>query len=62
MVSYNDVMRAGYEMLKEEFDVVYGAKDAAKIESALYMGGIVNTIYALRKLFEDTKKEDEKSH
>lgn len=62
MVSYNDVMRAGYEMLKEEFDVIYGAKDADKIESALYMGGVVNTIYALRKLFEDTEKEDEKSH
>lgn len=62
MVSYYDVMKAGYELLKEEFDVIYGAKDAAKIESALYMGGVVNTIYALRKLFEDTEKENEKSH
>lgn len=61
MVTYYDVMRAGYELLKEEFDVIYGAKDADKIESALYMGGVVNTIYALRKLFEDTE-EDEKSH
>ena len=62
MVTYYDVMRAGYELLKEEFDVIYGAKDADKIESALYMGGIVNTIYTLRKLFEGTEKEDEKSH
>ena len=62
MVTYYDVMRAGYELLKEEFDVIYGAKDADKIESALYMGGVVNTIYTLRKLFEDTEKEDEKSH
>lgn len=61
MVSYYDVMKAGYELLKEEFDVIYGAKDADKIESALYMGGVVNTIYALRKLFEDTE-EDEESH
>lgn len=61
MVTYYDVMRAGYELLKEESDVIYGAKDADKVESALYMGGIVNTIYALRKLFEDTE-EDEKSH
>ena len=61
MVSYYDVMSVGYEMLKEEFDTVYGAKDADKIESALYMGGVVNTIYTLRKLFEDTEKENEKS-
>lgn len=62
MVSYYDVMKAGYKLLKEEIDVIYGAKDADKVESALYMGGIVNTIFALRELFEDTEKEDERSH
>lgn len=62
MVSYYDVMKAGYKLLKEEIDVIYGAKDVDKVESALYMGGIVNTIFALRELFEDTEKEDERSH
>lgn len=56
MVSYYDVMKAGYELLKEEEDVIYGTDANDKAESALYMCGIVNTIYTLRKLFEDTEK------
>ena len=62
MVSYYDVMKAGYELLKEEVDVIYGGDAKDKSESIMVMAGIVNTVYALRKLFEDTKKEDEKSH
>lgn len=62
MVSYNDVMRAGYELLKEEVDVTYGGDAKDKSENIMVMAGIVNTVYALRKLFEGTEKEDEKSH
>lgn len=62
MVTYYDVMSAGYELLKEEVDVVYGGDAKDKSESTMVMAGIVNTVYALRKLFEGTEKEDEKSH
>lgn len=62
MVTYYDVMSAGYELLKEEVDVVYGGDAKDKSESTMVMAGIVNTVYALRKLFEDTEKKDEKSH
>lgn len=42
--------------------MTYGGDAKDKSESIMVMAGIVNMVYALRKLFEDTEKEDEKSH
>ncbi len=57
MVSYYDVMKAGYELLEEEIEVICGADDKDKADSTSYMGGIVSMVCRLRKLFEDTEKE-----
>ena len=58
-VSYYDVMMAGYELLKEETDVIYGTDAKDQVESVFHMAGIVDTIVRLGKLFEETETKEE---
>lgn len=62
MVSYYDVMKEGYKLIKEETDSTCGASVEVKAECATYISGIVDTIYELGKLFKETEKEDENSN
>lgn len=59
-VSYYDVMKIGYDLLREDIDVIYGTETKDQVESVFHMAGIVDTIVGLGKLFEDvdTEKED----
>ena len=57
-VSYYDIMKTGYDLLKEDTDIVYGAETKDQVESVFHMAGIVDTIVRLSKLFEETEKED----
>lgn len=57
-VSYYDVMKVGYDLLREDIDVIYGTETKDQVESVFHMAGIVDTIVRLEKLFEDTEKED----
>lgn len=57
-VSYYDVMKVGYDLLKEDIDVIYGAETKDQVESVFHIAGIVDTIVELGKLFEDAEKED----
>lgn len=56
MVSYYDVMKEGYRLIKEETDSACGASVEDKAECATYLSGIVDTIYELGKLFKETEK------
>ena len=58
-VSYYDVMKVGYDLLKEDTDVIYGAETKDQVESVFHIAGIVDTIVGLGKLFEDTDTEKE---
>lgn len=57
-VSYYDVMKIGYDLLREDIDVIYGTETKDQVESVFHMAGIVDTIVRLGKLFEDAEKED----
>ena len=57
-VSYYDVMKIGYDLLREDIDVRYGTETKDQVESVFHMAGIVDTIVRLGKLFEDAEKED----
>lgn len=57
-VSYYDVMKIGYNLLREDIDVIYGTETKDQVESVFHMAGIVDTIVRLGKLFEETEKED----
>lgn len=57
-VSYYDVMKVGYDLLREDIDVIYGADTKDQVESVFHMAGVVDTIVRLGKLFEDAEKED----
>ena len=58
-VSYYDVMKIGYNLLREDIDVIYGTETKDQVESAFHMAGIVDTIVRLGKLSEEeTEKED----
>lgn len=58
-VSYYDVMKTGYDLLREDIDVIYGTDTKDQVESVFHMAGIVDTIVGLGKLFEDTDTEKE---
>jgi hypothetical protein len=58
-ISYYDVMKKGYDLLREDIDVIYGIDTKDQVESAFHMAGIVDTIVRLEKLFEDTETEEE---
>ena len=59
MINYYDVMKTGYDLLKEEVDVIYGAETKDQVESVFHMAGIVDTIVRLGKLFEETETKEE---
>ena len=52
-ITYSDVMKIGYELLKEDIDVIYGTDVKDQAESAIHMAGVVDTVYRLRELFEE---------
>lgn len=53
MINYCDVMKIGYDLLKEDIDVIYGTDIKDQAESAIHMAGIVDTVCRLRELFEE---------
>ena len=57
-VNYYDIMKVGYDLLREDIDVIYGTDTKDQVESVFHMAGIVDTIVRLGKLFEDAEKED----
>lgn len=59
MINYCDVMKTGYDLLREDIDVIYGIDTKDQVESAFHMAGIVDTIVRLGKLFEETETEKE---
>ncbi len=59
MINYCDVMKAGYDLLREDIDVIYGADTKDQVESVFHMAGIVDTVVRLGKLFEETETEEE---
>lgn len=58
-VSYYDVMKTGYDLMREDIEVIYGTETKDQVESVFHMAGIVDTIVRLEKLFEDTETEEE---
>lgn len=59
-VSYYDVMKTGYDLMREDIEVIYGTETKDQVESVFHMAGIVDTIVRLEKLFEETDTETEK--
>lgn len=59
-VSYYDVMKTGYNLMREDIEVIYGTETKDQVESVFHMAGIVDTIVRLGKLFEkiEAKEED----
>lgn len=53
MINYYDVMMAGYELLKEETDVIYGTDAKDQAESATRMGGIIDMVFKLREMCKE---------
>lgn len=58
-VSYYDVMKTGYDLMREDIDVIYGTETKDQVESVFHMAGIVDTIVRLGKLFEETEIKEE---
>lgn len=58
-VSYYDVMKTGYDLMREDIDVIYGTETKDQVESVFHMAGIVDTIVRLGKLFEETETKEE---
>ena len=57
-VSYYDVMKTGYDLMREDIDVIYGIETKDQVESVFHMAGIVDTIVRLGKLFEETETKE----
>lgn len=58
-ITYYEIMETGYDLLKEEVDVIYGIDTKDQVESVFHMAGIVDTVVRLGKLFEETETEEE---
>ena len=58
-VSYYDVMKTGYDLMREDIEVIYGTETKDQVESVFHMAGIVDTIVRLGKLFEKTEAKEE---
>ena len=58
-VSYYNIMKTGYDLMREDIDVIYGAETKDQVESVFHMAGIVDTVVRLGKLFEETETEEE---
>ena len=52
-MKFYDVMMAGYELLKEETDVIYGTDAKDQAESATRMGGIVDMVFKIREMCKE---------
>lgn len=52
-VSYYDVMKTGYNLMREDIEVIYGTETKDQVESVFHMAGIVDTVCRLRELFEE---------
>lgn len=58
-ITYYEIMKTGYDLLKEEVDVIYGIDTKDQVESVFHMAGIVDTVVRLGKLFEETETKEE---
>ena len=58
-ITYYDIMKTGYDLMREDIDVIYGAETKDQVESVFHMAGIVDTVVRLGKLFEETETEEE---
>lgn len=58
-ITYYNIMKTGYDLMREDIDVIYGAETKDQVESVFHMAGIVDTIVRLGKLFEETETEEE---
>ena len=58
VATYYDIMKTGYDLMREDTDIIYGTETKDQVESVFHMAGIVDTIVRLSKLFEETEKED----
>lgn len=58
-ITYYNIMKTGYDLMREDIDVIYGADTKDQVESVFHMAGIVDTIVRLGKLFEETETEEE---
>lgn len=58
-VSYYNVMKTGYDLMREDIEVIYGTETKDQVESVFHMAGIVDTIVRLGKLFEETETKEE---
>ena len=56
-ITYYEIMETGYDLMREDIDVIYGADTKDQVESVFHMAGIVDTIVRLGKLFEETESE-----
>lgn len=57
-ITYKDVMKVGFKLLKEESETIYGCDMKDQAEAAVHMTGVIDTISALRELFEETEEKD----
>lgn len=58
-ITYYNIMKTGYDLMREDIDVIYGAETKDQVESVFHMAGIVDTVVRLGKLFEETETEKE---
>lgn len=59
MINYYDVMKTGYDLMREDIDVIYGADTKDQVETVFHMAGIVDTVVRLSNLFEKAETEEE---
>lgn len=58
-ITYYEIMKTGYDLMREDIDVIYGAETKDQVESVFHMAGIIDTVVRLGKLFEETETEKE---
>lgn len=58
-ITYYEIMKTGYDLMREDIDVIYGAETKDQVESVFHMAGIIDTVVRLGNLFEDTETEEE---
>lgn len=58
-ITYYNIMKTGYDLMREDIDVIYGAETKDQVESVFHMAGIIDTVVRLGKLFEETETKEE---
>ncbi len=58
-ITYYKIMKTGYDLMREDIDVIYGAETKDQVESVFHMAGIIDTVVRLGKLFEETETKEE---